>query len=231
MDPVLGADGVTDIQVGKAHVREKDRVVWIARKCFRVRNQGVIESRPGRGVFLLQRKQILTKTERKRRLNEALDNLISQTLTNLYIENKIGGTGLLWNAEAAATLTLTPLLFILAEVSPKILFRKNARTLMLQCAYALRLFMILFAPITHPLRALFKRLIRQPDAEAGKEAILHLSPQRVRMFFSQSILPSQCYQLRPPPHRLSLGVCLRPKADVSGRVHHQMYNENLRSHF
>jgi GntR family transcriptional regulator len=53
----------------------------VAKAYSELSTQGVIESRAGRGVFVLERKQVLTKTERKRRLNEALDNLISETLT------------------------------------------------------------------------------------------------------------------------------------------------------
>lgn len=114
--------------------------------------------------------------------------LISQTLTTLYLEHGIG-SGLdlpLWNAETAATLTLTPLLFIFAEVFPKNLFRKNAFSLMLQCTYVLQLSLWIFEPITYPLRGLFRLLLREQNTEEA-EAALHLSPQRVRMFFSQSV--------------------------------------------
>ena len=114
--------------------------------------------------------------------------LVSQTLTSLYLELGIGsGTGIpLWNAETAATLTLTPLLFVFAEVFPKNLFRKNAFPLMLQCTYALQFSLWVFEPVTRPLRALFKLLIGYEKSEEA-DAALHLSPQRVRMFFSQSV--------------------------------------------
>ncbi|MFC1467915.1 CNNM domain-containing protein [Verrucomicrobiota bacterium] len=116
--------------------------------------------------------------------------LISQTLTNLYLEHGIGnGTANipLWNAETAATLTLTPLLFIFAEVFPKNLFRKNAFSLMLQCTYVLQLSLWAFEPVTRPLRKLFRLLLREQNAAEEADAAFHLSPQRVRMFFSQSV--------------------------------------------
>ncbi|MHC4994263.1 MAG: GntR family transcriptional regulator [Planctomycetota bacterium] len=53
----------------------------VAKAFAELSSQGVIESRQGRGVFVLERKQVLTKTERKRRLNDALDSLVSETLT------------------------------------------------------------------------------------------------------------------------------------------------------
>lgn len=116
--------------------------------------------------------------------------LISQTLTELYLEYGIGSGPSaipLWSAETAATLTLTPLLFVFAEVFPKNLFRKKALTLMLQCTYILQLSLWLFAPITRPLRALFRLLLREQHPGEEPNKILQLSPQRVRMFFSQSV--------------------------------------------
>lgn len=115
--------------------------------------------------------------------------LISQTLTNLYLERGVG-SGFesipLWSAETAATLTLTPLLFIFAEVFPKNLFRINAFSLMLQCTYVLQLSLWTFEPVTRPLRALFRVLIKEQQSDETDTA-LHLSPKRVRMFFSQSV--------------------------------------------
>ena len=41
---------------------------------------GVIESRHGRGVFIAKKRQVYTKTERTRRLDQALDTIVSQAL-------------------------------------------------------------------------------------------------------------------------------------------------------
>ena len=116
--------------------------------------------------------------------------LVSETLTSLYIERGVGGSHTdipFWNAETAATLTLTPLLFVLAEVFPKNLFRKKAFPLMLQSTYVLQLSLWLFEPVTRPLRALFHLLLREQRSGEETDTTLLLSPQRVRMFFSQSV--------------------------------------------
>ncbi len=115
--------------------------------------------------------------------------LVSQTMTKLYFENGVGSGDSFapfWNAEMAATLTLTPTLFIFAEVFPKNLFRKCAFKIMLQCTYGVQISMWLFEPITKPLRAFFRVLIREQNSEDVESTFL-LSPQRVRMFFSQSV--------------------------------------------
>lgn len=59
-----------------------------------------------------------------------------------------------WNAELAATYTLTPLFFLFAEVAPKNLFRARANTLMYAVTNILRLSVIVFYPLTLPLRML-----------------------------------------------------------------------------
>lgn len=44
-------------------------------------HEGVIESRQGRGVFVAKRRQLFTKAHRLRRLDAALDSLVSEALT------------------------------------------------------------------------------------------------------------------------------------------------------
>mgnify|MGYP001558023853 CR=1 FL=1 len=44
-----------------------------------VRN-GVAESKPGKGLFVTKRRQIFSKEERLRRLNEALDQFLGETV-------------------------------------------------------------------------------------------------------------------------------------------------------
>ena len=41
---------------------------------------GVLENQPGRGYFINKRRQVFTKTERLRRLDETIDLLISQSV-------------------------------------------------------------------------------------------------------------------------------------------------------
>ena len=113
--------------------------------------------------------------------------LLSKTATDLYLA---GGMvdGILfgfipWNVEMVATLTLMFPLFVFAEVGPKNLFRKKADMLMYRLAGIMRLFVLLFYPVTWPLKQLFRLLTRGIDEEPGRE--LHrLSPDGLKEYFS-----------------------------------------------
>jgi putative hemolysin len=113
--------------------------------------------------------------------------LLSKEVTGLYLGGGMAGGSLFgyipWNAEMVATLTLMFPLFILAEVGPKNLFRKKADVLMYRLAGMMRLFVLLFYPVTWPLKQLFRLLTRGVDEEPGRE--LHrLSPDGLKEYFS-----------------------------------------------
>ena len=52
-------------------------------------NDGVIESQRGRGYFVIQRREIFTKKERKLRLSEAINPFIAEAMTLGFDEAEI----------------------------------------------------------------------------------------------------------------------------------------------
>ena len=52
-------------------------------------NDGVIESQRGRGYFVIQRREIFTKKERKLRLSEAINPFIAEVMTLGFDEAEI----------------------------------------------------------------------------------------------------------------------------------------------
>lgn len=113
---------------------------------------------------------------------------LSREVTGLYLggglqEGRILLGFIPWNAEMAATLTLMFPIFILAEVGPKNLFRKQADVLMYKLAELMRVIVALFYPFTWPLKQLFNLLTHGMDEEPGRE--LHrLSPDGLKEYFS-----------------------------------------------
>jgi len=113
--------------------------------------------------------------------------LLSKEMTDLYLDGGLQAGTLLfgwfpWNAETAATLTLMFPLFLFGEVGPKNLFRKQADVLMYRVAGFLRLLILLFLPLTLPLRFLFRALTHGGNRSLGRE--LHrLSPDGLREYF------------------------------------------------
>ena len=120
--------------------------------------------------------------------NNIANYLVSMGMTDLYLSAGLKETRMLlgfipWSAEVAATLTLMFPLFLLAEVGPKNLFRKQADRLMYRLSGLLRLLVGLLLPITWPLKQLFRWLTHGADNADGRE--LHrLSPDALREYFS-----------------------------------------------
>ena len=113
---------------------------------------------------------------------------LSKATTDLFLASGMQTDRLLlgffpWNAEMAATLTLTLPLFIFGEVAPKNFFRTQADRFMYRLARPLRLLDILFLPFTWPLQRIFQLLVRGHDESLGFE--LHrLSPEGLKDYFS-----------------------------------------------
>ena len=61
----------------------------VARAYLELIRDGVIESRQGRGVFVVRRRQVFTKTERRRRLDLALQTLLSEALALDFSQEEI----------------------------------------------------------------------------------------------------------------------------------------------
>jgi GntR family transcriptional regulator len=62
----------------------KDLVInpnTVAKAYAELVHDGVLESQQGRGYFVSSRKQIFTKAERLRRLDEALNAMVSEAIT------------------------------------------------------------------------------------------------------------------------------------------------------
>ncbi|MBN2684163.1 MAG: DUF21 domain-containing protein [Pontiellaceae bacterium] len=109
-------------------------------------------------------------------------------VTDFYLSRGMSGVQMIWgfipwSAEMAATLSLMFPMFFLAELWPKNLFRQRADTLMYRLSGLLRLIVLLFLPVTWPLRQLFRFLTHGADSSAGQD--LHrLSPDALREYFS-----------------------------------------------
>ncbi len=110
--------------------------------------------------------------------NNIANYIISREVTRLYS----GAT--LWNAETAATLTLTLPLFLFAELIPKNIFRHHADTLMYRCSALLRLVQWVLFPATALLKMLFNLLTggRGRREELGG---FTLSLQGLREYFAE----------------------------------------------
>jgi CBS domain containing-hemolysin-like protein len=116
--------------------------------------------------------------------------LLSKEVTDLFLASGLEAGNLLlgiipWNAETAATLTLMFPMFLLAEVGPKNVFRKQADVLMYRFAGLMRLLVWIFYPFTWPLKELFRLLTHGLVKDGGRE--LHrLSPDALKEYFSAS---------------------------------------------
>lgn len=113
--------------------------------------------------------------------NNVVNYLASKTVTGFFSDRIVG-----WNPGIAATLVLTPLLFVFSELFPKNLFRHHAFRLMIRSAYLIRAAVWLAAPITWPLQQGFMKLARHEGANPLEQAV-RLSAQRVQLFFAEGI--------------------------------------------
>lgn len=123
--------------------------------------------------------------------NNIANYVLTTTVTGLYMGSGMDARGgdlfgfLSWNAEIAATLTLTFPLFLFAEVGPKNIFRQRADQLMYRFAGLLRISVLCFYPFTFMLKHLFRLLTRHINEEVERE--LHrLSPDGLKEYFSVS---------------------------------------------
>ncbi|MBN2164377.1 MAG: DUF21 domain-containing protein [Pontiellaceae bacterium] len=120
--------------------------------------------------------------------NNIANYVVSMGMTDVYLSTGLRESRMLlgfipWSAEIAATLTLMFPLFLLAEVGPKNLFRKQADRLMYRLSGVLRLLVWILLPLTWPLKMLFRFLTHGADNAAGRD--LHrLSPEALRDYFS-----------------------------------------------
>ena len=117
--------------------------------------------------------------------------LLSKIMTDHYIGIGLHEQQLLlgfipWNAEMAATLTLTFPLFIFAELAPKNLFRKKADILMYRFAFPLQLLLWITWPITFPLQKLFHLLVRNTSGTDVNRELHRLSAEGLKDYFSDS---------------------------------------------
>ena len=53
--------------------------------------EGLVESKPGLGLFVIENQQLLSDDEREQKLNKALDNFINETITLNYSDSEIIG--------------------------------------------------------------------------------------------------------------------------------------------
>jgi putative hemolysin len=120
--------------------------------------------------------------------NNIANYVVSMGVTELYLSAGMHETRMMlgfipWSAEIAATLTLMFPLFLFAEVGPKNLFRKKADKLMYRISGFLRFLVLLFLPVTWPLKQLFRFLTHGADSAVGRD--LHrLSPDALREYFT-----------------------------------------------
>lgn len=88
------------------------------------------------------------------------------------------------HSEIATTMTLTPVLFVFAEVVPKEIFRSRADTLLYLAARSMRVFSLVFAPIVLALQGTI-RLSGRLIGEEGRVHTLEVTPARLRYTFAQ----------------------------------------------
>lgn len=86
-DQVRRAVATGDLAIGdplpSVRVLAKELVVnpnTVAKAYAELIRDGVLESQPGRGAFVARRRNVFTKAERTRRLDEALDAVVSAGL-------------------------------------------------------------------------------------------------------------------------------------------------------
>ena len=116
---------------------------------------------------------------------------LSKTVTDHYLQNGLHTQQMLWgffpwNAEMAATLTLTFPLFIFAELAPKNYFRKKANHLMYRFAWLLQLLVWATSPLTVPLQKLFRLLVRNTPGGDVNHELHRLSAEGLKDYFSDS---------------------------------------------
>ncbi|MCU0857839.1 MAG: CNNM domain-containing protein [Pontiellaceae bacterium] len=109
--------------------------------------------------------------------NNIANYLLSSEVTRLYSEAEV------WNAQAAATLTLMLPLFLFGELIPKNIFRHRADTLMYRYSWFLYFAQRLFSPATAFLKALFN-LLTGGRGRREERGGLSLSLQGFREYFS-----------------------------------------------
>jgi len=109
--------------------------------------------------------------------NNCVNYFISSETTNFVIKAGIAPLETIfifnffpWSAEIAATFILMIPVFIFGEFLPKNIFRKKAETLMYRLASLQRIFLVLFFPITYPLKVLARTL----TSRAGKDMSIQL---------------------------------------------------------
>ena len=102
--------------------------------------------------------------------------VLSNQVTNIYLKNGFSTNNLIfgflpWNAEVVATLTLIFPVFLFAEIVPKNVFRIWADHIMYSLSILIKLFNILFTPLTWPIENFFKIIIN--DENKNMSALFH----------------------------------------------------------
>ncbi len=123
--------------------------------------------------------------------------IVSQEMTACYLSAGLEGSRLLlgfipWGPETAAALTLMFPLFLLAEMVPKNLFRKNADKLMYRFAAPMHLLAVLLAPLTWPLHRLYAALTRGFETRPGR---LIISPEALKEHLSSGRITTHQAQM------------------------------------
>ena len=102
--------------------------------------------------------------------------VLSSQVTNIYIQNGYNSNQIIfgfipWNADIIATLTLILPVFLFAEILPKNIFRIFADHLMYPLSFLIKVFSIMFIPLTWPLENFFKFIIK--DSSENLSAIFY----------------------------------------------------------
>jgi GntR family transcriptional regulator len=63
----------------------------VSRAYCELAREGILESRPGKGMFISKRRQIYSKTERKRRIDQSVTSLVTEGLMLGFTAEEIVG--------------------------------------------------------------------------------------------------------------------------------------------
>ena len=155
--------------------------------------------------------------------NNIANYLLARHVTNLYLQTGWfpESPSPVWNAEAAAMLSLMLPVFLFAELLPKKMFRSRADSLMYRCSGLLDFFQQLFRPASVLLKAVFHLLTGgRVRAEALSE--LSLSLEGLREFFTEESSPRPLTTHQHgmidnlvEMHRLRVSRIMKPRTSIA----------------
>lgn len=107
-------------------------------------------------------------------LGNNLVNILATSLATMFFTVLLGDGGV-----AAATLVMTALVLIFAEVMPKTYAIANAETMASRVSGAIGMIVLLLAPIVNTVRALVRLILKSVGVETDAEATFHAAQEEI----------------------------------------------------